>query len=114
MLICLENIALLKDLGNESLKGDNDLIYKDNNKERLELEQFFIDLPIQELVKTAELGEIETVRKLVAEGVNINAQGLDGMTPLIWTLIKGNRNGVNALLKVGADPDIIKIDKFSG
>lgn len=56
-------------------------------------------------MKAAGRGDLKTVDRLVAEGVDVNTQGYKSITPLFWTLSRGNRKGYLHLLELGADPN---------
>lgn len=64
------------------------------------------DSRVVELVKAASVGNTHKVEKLAAGGVDVNAVGRGGATPLIWALHSKNYEGVEALLKVGANPNL--------
>ncbi|HNX52235.1 MAG TPA: ankyrin repeat domain-containing protein [Pontiellaceae bacterium] len=70
-----------------------------------------------ELAQAADRGNVSRIKDLVKKGGDVNAQGKDGITPLLWALIKQNEKGLQALLEQGADPNIITTrangEKFS-
>lgn len=68
---------------------------------------FFTDPKIIELVKASEQGDIKKIYELVASKVDVNTVGKEGMTPLMWTLGKQNKEGLRALLTIGANPNFI-------
>lgn len=58
------------------------------------------------LVEAAKAGNVAKVRRLVADGANVN-DGIDGDgTALIAASKAGHLNVVNALLKMGAQPNV--------
>ena len=59
----------------------------------------------QQLIDAAYRGECETVVMWAAEGVDINAQDVRGMTPLMWAAEKGNTKLVQILVALGANLD---------
>lgn len=69
---------------------------------------FFEDPVVLRLVRAAELGRVSEVTRLVQEeGIDVNARGKDGVTPLLFHVIySNNRQGLIALLDNGADPEI--------
>lgn len=73
----------------------------------MSLGAMFPDAQVRALARAAGRGRVEKVEALVAQGVDVNARGTLGYTPLFWAL--GNRNaiGFEKLLELGADPDII-------
>ena len=57
------------------------------------------------LVKTAELGFVDSVKLLIENGADIEAKGAYGNTSLIVAAEKGHASSVNFLLENKADPD---------
>lgn len=90
-------------------KGEIDF-HKNNLQEiprLMSLETMFKDLKVRALAKAAGNGRIKTVEKLVSQGVDVNARGKKGVTPLFYSLRNSNLKGFNKLLELGADPNII-------
>lgn len=48
----------------------------------------------------------DRLRADLAAGVNVNAQGRDGLTPLMWAVASASHYGVRRLLEAGANPNI--------
>jgi ankyrin repeat protein len=71
------------------------------------VEDIFTDAKVAKLVAAASQGKIKVIDRLVDEGVDVNAQGQDGMTPLAYVLGQENIEGVARLLHHGADPNLI-------
>lgn len=67
----------------------------------------FADENVAALVKAAVAGKADKVAQLAAAGVNVNAVGNNGATPLVWALNARNHQGVEALLRAGADPNLL-------
>lgn len=57
------------------------------------------------LARAAAAGRTAEVMRLVEEGAKVNAVGEKNMTPLVWTLLARNIEGMRALLQAGADPN---------
>ena len=53
-----------------------------------------------------EKGDLKQVEQQLAQGADINAQGIDGETPLTIAALAGQQLIVEALLKHGADPQV--------
>ncbi len=76
-----------------------------SNQERQDAEDWFKDQHVIELVKAVEKGDVDTIDRLVADGVDINAKGRNDMTPLYRAITVGNKEGYAALLRHGASPN---------
>jgi len=61
-------------------------------------------LGTNELIEASKKGNSELVKKLLAAGINVNAQVGIGMTPLIMATASGHKNIVKILLDAKADP----------
>lgn len=69
------------------------------------LEKVFVDVRARTLAEAAANGEVDLVRSLVADGVDVNVRGTDNATPLYWAL--RNIDGFRVLLELGADPNVV-------
>ena len=69
------------------------------------VQEAFDDPMASALVLAAIEGDSAKVNALVKKGVDPNTQGIQGTTPLIWTLVFGGKPGVMALLENGANPN---------
>ena len=72
----------------------------------MDLDEIFLDPQVRALAKAAGKGDIKKIRELVANGVDVNAQGRSTGTPLFWAIYKGNLDGFEELLKQGATPNV--------
>lgn len=61
----------------------------------------------RDLALAAQRGNAEKIDRLVKEGVNVNAIGKRGTTPLMWVVALENEKGMRLLLKKGANPNYI-------
>ncbi|MCL4182552.1 MAG: ankyrin repeat domain-containing protein [Burkholderiaceae bacterium] len=59
-----------------------------------------------ELARAAAAGRAAEVARLVKAGVDPNGRGAEGVTPLFWSFFARNAEGMKALLRAGADPDL--------
>ena len=59
---------------------------------------------VAELANAAADGDLDRLNALAAEGVDVNAEGFEGINPLLWTMIAGNKASFAKLLELGADP----------
>ena len=68
--------------------------------------EFFNTKPERELASAISWNRTGKIEKLLAEGVDVNCRGKDGMTPLIWALVKQEKKSYEFLLKHGANPNL--------
>jgi ankyrin repeat protein len=62
------------------------------------------------LMRAASSGDIETVRRLALDGVEVNAQSPNGTTPLIAAVKNGHSETAFELIELGADLSIADSD----
>jgi len=67
---------------------------------------FFAKRNVVELAEAAQTGRLTRVSELVGRGVNPNARGYQGITPLIYAMSGITLNGFRRLLELGADPNL--------
>ena len=67
--------------------------------------KYFSDGTTLQVANAAANGNAAKVQALRDGGADINAQGKDGVTPLLWALAQGNKIGVQKLLELGANPN---------
>ena len=70
------------------------------------LNDYFSDPQVVALARASQSGDVAAIDRLVAEGVNVNAKGKYGLTPLFFALAARNREGFQRLLKHKGDPNI--------
>ncbi|GAB3813484.1 hypothetical protein GCM10028820_08290 [Tessaracoccus terricola] len=66
----------------------------------------FTDADAVALAEAVAAGDADEVRRLVAEGADPDAKGLDERTVLQWAILTESDDGLVALLDVGADPNL--------
>jgi ankyrin repeat protein len=79
----------------------------------LEIGRVFEDSSVRKLARAGAHGDIGEVERLIREGVNVNATGENGITPLCWAVSSGSFAGVEALVKHGANPNVTPKDSPS-
>lgn len=65
----------------------------------------FSDERVARLVNATSSGDLEEADRQIKAGADVNAIGKDGISPLLFVLINRQLNGVEYLLKAGANPN---------
>lgn len=71
----------------------------------MDIETMFPEPKLRSLADAAARGKIQRVNELVKSGVDVNARGHRNATALFWAM--KNESGFKALLKLGADPNVV-------
>lgn len=74
-------------------------------RKKLEVKDFFADPKVAELAEAAARGDVGRVHALLAQGVNVNSRGEEGITALIYAMSGKSVKGFQGLLERGADPN---------
>lgn len=69
------------------------------------VEEVFTDPSVRSLAQAAERGRVQDMEKLLAQGVEVNAAGRFGITPLWWAIRTKSKKGFAFLLTHGACPN---------
>jgi ankyrin repeat protein len=64
------------------------------------------DVTADSIFKAAQEGRLKTIKRMIAEGKNINQTDASGNTPLIIAALNGKTDVMNALISAGAKLDI--------
>ena len=67
-------------------------------------DDYFDDPKVISLCKAMETEDLETIDKLIAEGVDVNAKGKKGMQPILWAYPAGEKV-FEKILAAGGDPN---------
>jgi hypothetical protein len=79
------------------------------NKFGWKSEDYFTDPDVCRLCRSIENHDLEKMKQLIDKGVNVNARGVDGMTPLMWSFVEniasrsGDARTFELLINSGAD-----------
>lgn len=95
------------------LAGTQQVAGLEHSVGRMTAKDVFEDASLRRIAEAACRGDAETVNLYASSGVNPNGSGLEGLTPLAWAVSCDSVEGVQALLKVGADPNQAIGDEFS-
>ncbi len=71
----------------------------------------FKDAGVVELLEAVVRQDAPKAKRLIASGVNINAMGEGGVTPLLWVFGAHDLKAMKMLLELGADPDKYALGK---
>lgn len=71
----------------------------------LQPDDMFEDPKLRALTWAAGRGNLTQIDELIAEGIDVNASGTNGATPLWWALKRQNTAGFEKLLQFGANPN---------
>lgn len=75
---------------------------RDNMPDAIDI---YTDVNVAALVEAACRGDIKQVKRLIAEGADVNARAIDNATPLLYVEVCRSLEGVTVLLENGADPN---------
>ena len=76
-------------------------------------EDYFDDPQVIALCQAIEAKDLIEIDRLVDAGADLNAQGKDKMTPLLWAFPDNKLERFKVLLELGADPNVIIEGKFN-
>ncbi|MGM3224432.1 ankyrin repeat domain-containing protein [Dickeya zeae] len=61
--------------------------------------------PMATLLQTVRKGDEAEARRQLAQGLNLNIHGKEGITPLLWLVMQKDKSATQLALKLGADPN---------
>lgn len=79
---------------------------------RMPVDAVFADPMVRSLAIAAGRGSVDDIRRILANGVDIDATGYGNATPLFWAWRQRSQRGFDELLRQGANPNQ-KIDNGS-
>jgi ankyrin repeat protein len=98
--VLLEVFGILKEPESEEAAGQETPVEEDSGR----ISSFPVKAALwTQLMKAASCGDVNSVRRLVDEGVEINIQSPNGTTALIAAVKNGHSNVAFELVEVGAD-----------
>ncbi|MGM3183195.1 ankyrin repeat domain-containing protein [Dickeya oryzae] len=65
----------------------------------------FFKPPMVNVLSNIQKGDEAAARQQLAQGVNLNVLGAEGITPLLWLMMQQDKDGARLALKLGADPN---------
>lgn len=77
------------------------------------IDQVFSDPQVAKLATAACRGDTDRVAALIADSVDVNGKGQQGIVPLFYALKCEQPAALEALLKAGADPNLQAFDDMS-
>ena len=69
-------------------------------------EDYFTDPKVIALCHAIEANDLAKIDRQIAAGADVNANGKDGMTPLLWAFADNKLERFSKLLEHGADPNV--------
>ena len=76
-------------------------------------EDYFTDPQVIALCRAIEANDIVEMERLVKAGADVNAQGKDKMTPLLWAFPDNHLPRFKWLLEHGANPNVVVEGEFN-
>ncbi|MEI7255281.1 ankyrin repeat domain-containing protein [Dickeya dadantii] len=65
----------------------------------------FFKPPMVKVLSSIQKGDEAAARQQLAQGLNLNVLGEEGITPLLWLVMQQDQAGARLALKLGADPN---------
>ncbi|QYM98474.1 ankyrin repeat domain-containing protein [Dickeya ananatis] len=65
----------------------------------------FFKPPMVNVLSSIQKGDEAAARQQLAQGVNLDVLGAEGITPLLWLMMQQDKDGARLALKLGADPN---------
>jgi hypothetical protein len=81
--------------------------YPAQSFKRMKVKDYFADQTQIEFVTAIGRGDKERAQRLLESGAKVDAVGIHGMTALYWPILKRNLEGLQFLLKHGANPNTL-------
>ena len=71
------------------------------------MKDIFLDERVQRLIHAVAAGDTRAVEALVDDGVDVNASGAHGITPIWWMVWTSNVEGLKSLLDLGGQTTMV-------
>lgn len=65
----------------------------------------YFDQDMVELISAIEYQDQSKAQRYIAQGLDLNIHGQEGITPLIWLVMKKDKAAIRLALELGADPN---------
>ncbi|MCK9506778.1 MAG: ankyrin repeat domain-containing protein [Porticoccaceae bacterium] len=78
-----------------------------NRLEKMRAKDYFKTSEQLSLIQAVDQKDLSAIKAAIGKGADMNTPGKDGVTPLFWALIKQNPEGLQLLLELGANPNVI-------
>lgn len=78
----------------------------------MKAERFF-NANVVQLLNSIQENDLNNVQRLLAEGVELNAFGDKGITPLEWLIMQKDKKAAQLALDLGADPNVKDSDGYN-
>lgn len=79
---------------------------KGRHMEKIDYSKYYSDANEKKLVQAVMIGDIMTIKRLAAQGVNLNAVGTYENTPLRVAIKVGQKAAIECLLNLGVSPNL--------
>lgn len=97
---------------NFGISADSTRFREDTSAPNADPAIYFSDKKIQQLCLAISANKLDEVKTLLQNGVDVNAQGDGGITPLFWSYSQEKPEAFRLLLESGADPNLRQRDEI--
>jgi hypothetical protein len=72
--------------------------------------ELFFEPNMVQLLKSLQKNDISAIEQLIAQGVDLNIFGNEGVSPLLWLITQNDKKATQLALDLGADPNLNDAD----